>query len=107
MIDENDKSCSNCEFDTVTIVTVETSDWNYCPVCGTRFESQSNTDAENMTEIPLGGENTENETSDENEENTPSQDSGQDTDIDDLQEDEAFVEDELDRLRDQLGDNEE
>lgn len=61
MLEEN-KQCKNCGFDTMAIVTVETSNWKYCPVCGSGFVSvkddiEGNVDEEDvkMRDVPLSG----------------------------------------------------
>jgi len=65
MLDKN-KQCKNCGFDTMAIVTVETSNWEYCPVCGSRFvsvkdDSEGNVDEEDvkMRNIPLSEDDSE------------------------------------------------
>lgn len=144
MLDKN-KQCKNCGFDTMAIVTVETSNWEYCPVCGSRFVSvkddiEGNVDEEDvkMRDIPLDEESEDqSEQSDEgtkgkkielnsdesNEESvhsnqseteedsvsTDSEDSSDmsDEELDEMLDDSDFVEDELDRLRRFVGDEDE
>lgn len=30
--------CTNCEFDTLTIIVADVSDWTYCPKCGSHLK---------------------------------------------------------------------
>lgn len=151
MLDKN-KQCKNCGFDTMAIVTVETSNWEYCPVCGSRFVSvkddiEGNVDEEDvkMRDIPLSEDDSEDDEndslkdSDEEDQSrkielnsdgsdevnqkdteqteksqtgdeTVSDDSdsiGEDEDLDELMDDSDFVEDELNRLRKFVDDEDE
>ena len=151
MLDKN-KQCKNCGFDTMAIVTVETSNWEYCPVCGSRFVSvkddiEGNVDEEDvkMRDIPLSEDDSEDDEndsvkdSDEEDQSrkielnsdgsdevnqkdteqteksqtgdeTVSDDSdsiGDDEDLDELMDDSDFVEDELNRLRKFVDDEDE
>lgn len=151
MLDKN-KQCKNCGFDTMAIVTVETSNWEYCPVCGSRFVSvkddiEGNVDEEDvkMRDIPLSEDDSEDDEndsvkdSDEEDQSrkielnsdgsdevnqkdaeqteksqtgdeTVSDDSdsiGEDEDLDELMDDSDFVEDELNRLRKFVDDDDE
>ena len=143
MLDEN-KQCKNCGFDTMAIVTVETSDWEYCPVCGSRFvtvkddiEGNIDEDSVKMRDIPLeeNSDNPEEQSDDKSnsrkielnsevsdEESVSSEQSESSTqgnksktedekvsdmsdeDLDEMLDDSDFVEDELDRLRKFVGD---
>ena len=129
MLDKN-KQCKNCGFDTMAIVTIETSNWEYCPVCGSRLVSvkddiEGNVDEEDITmrEIPIGDSdneevedfngqdqsrkievNSDDPTDEENQEDDRvesdnSESTGGDVDLDELMDDPDFVEDELERLR--------
>lgn len=155
MLDKN-KQCKNCGFDTMAIVTVETSNWEYCPVCGSRFVSvkddiEGNVDEEDvkMRDIPLSEDNSEDDSEDDENDSvkdsdeedqsrkielnsdgsdevnqkdteqteksqtgdeTVSDDSdsiGVDEDLDELMDDSDFVEDELNRLRKFVDDEDE
>lgn len=151
MLDKN-KQCKNCGFDTMAIVTVETSNWEYCPMCGSRFVSvkddiEGNVDEEDvkMRDIPLSEDDSEDDEndsvkdSDEEDQSrkielnsdgsdevnqkdteqteksqtgdeTVSDDSdsiGEDEDLDELMDDSDFVEDELNRLRKFVDDEDE
>lgn len=127
MLDDN-KQCKNCGFDTMAIVTEDTSEWEYCPRCGSRFVSvkddiEGNVDEENvkMKNIPLNEddkeereepeEETENSdgtkkieiNSSKNEENEGSSSENQiDENIDieeELNDETVDIEEELERLR--------
>lgn len=95
------RKCSNCEFDTLGIVTVPTKDWNYCPMCSSELIDVTDTKDENdedMNTIPIN----DNE-NDQNDVEVKSQDSVEES-IEEMEE-EDLIEDELDRLREEINDD--
>lgn len=59
------KKCFECSFDTVGIVTVDTSSWKYCPECGSHLvdenfdrksatQEQKDDNNQKVTEVPIG-----------------------------------------------------
>lgn len=73
------KECFECSFDTIGIVTVDTSSWNYCPKCGSHLvnedfdresatQSQTDNQDQKVTEVPVGSDpnnQSENKTDDD------------------------------------------
>lgn len=126
---DDNKACPSCDFDTIPVVTVNIKDWDYCPVCGTGLisieddmKSDNSQEEKEMKSIPIGDNNTdEQDTVAENvSDSTDEQDTNQgenvdsDNDLEDKnleeeieeQETQNFVEEELDRLRDRFGKDE-
>lgn len=130
----NAKECFECSFDTLGIVTVDTSSWDYCPECGSHLVSgdfdresasqpQKNRQDQQVTEVPIGSEpdgekdletsdNVKNENSEDKSgieiqdarEPDDAPDSFQMTSLNNSEEDEQ-VEKELDQLRDKYQDD--
>lgn len=117
---EDNKVCPNCEFDTMPIVTVEVKNWDYCPVCGSGMrgmeevmKSGEDEDTE-MRKIEINGdddkaENNKNDSTESVENNDEDKDTNTDNsdqdkvDIEEELQDEDPVEEELDRLRERFG----
>lgn len=107
---EEDKECTNCTFDTMAIVTVDIDDWEYCPVCGSDLRFASDEDDEendDMKKIPI---NTPEEPDSQSDDSHETQNEGAERDnktegTDDQEEQvDEFVEEELERLRDNTED---
>lgn len=113
---EDNKQCQNCGFDTIAIVTVDTSNWDYCPVCGSGFVSvkddmEGNVDEDEgkLQEVPIGEESTGEESTDDGSEDSQTieinSDKSSDTenmsdaDIEEELDDSDFVDEELSRLK--------
>lgn len=110
---DDNKACPNCGFDTMPIVTVELRNWDYCPICGSGLRSiqeemRSNEEEDTeMREIAINGNSNSEDDSDSQEPNSGGVDK-EEVDIEDeLETEENSVEEELDRLRDRFGSDDE
>ena len=132
-----EKECLNCDFDTFGIVTVSTKQWSHCPKCGSQLTERNYSDSEddniekdsdNVTEIPIGSNNSEENTQNEqdNKEEVEGfdmanieKDEGSDIDVEtpedrpdgfetssEKSETDEIIDREMDQLRKQFGDDE-
>lgn len=126
-MDDNNKKCPNCDFDTLPVVTVSTREWVVCPVCGSDLigltsNSDDETSDDNVERISINSSSTdgnrrdtgESETKDEmdtTEEETDTEDqSDVSVDVqDELQDIETnnFVDEEMERLKRSMDDEDE
>lgn len=117
-MDDNNKKCPNCDFDTVPVVTVSTRDWGVCPVCGSELigltsNPDNETSDENVERISIKSSSTDENERDAGESETKDEDTGGDdksnvsVDVqDELQDMETkdFVDEEMERLKKSMGD---